>query len=95
MGLSTVNWKNGSDQFKEGTEEYYQNKLIRDYITLLIDPKSQHILHRSIDKDTKLLKDVLAEIESKRSPMDSIPCLLRPNVKMIILLVKLVLVHLH
>ena len=67
LGLSTVNWKNGSDKFKEGTEEYYQNQLIRDYITLLIDPKSQHILHRSIDKDTKLLKDVLAEIESGTS----------------------------
>ena len=64
LGLSTVNWKHGSDKFAEGTEEYYQNQLIRDYITLLIDPKSQHILHRSIDKDTKLLKDVLAEIES-------------------------------
>lgn len=67
LGLSTVNWKHGSDKFKEGTEEYYQNQLIRDYITLLIDPKSQHILHRSIDKDTKLLKDVLAEIESGTS----------------------------
>lgn len=64
LGLSTINWKHGSDKFKEGTEEYYQNQLIHDYITLLIDPKSQHILHRSIDKDTKLLKDVLAEIES-------------------------------
>lgn len=58
-------WKriHATDKFKEGTEEYYQNQLIRDYITLLIDPKSQHILHRPIDNDTKLLKDVLKEIE--------------------------------
>ena len=62
-GLSTLNYHNGSDEFAEGTEEYYQNRLIKDYITLLTDPRTQHILHRSIDNDTKLLKDVLAEIE--------------------------------
>lgn len=70
LGLSTVNWKNGSDQFKEGTEEYYQNQLIRDYITLLIDPRAQHVLHRSIDNDTKLLKDVLKEIETDQSEQE-------------------------
>ena len=62
-GLSTLNYRNGSDEFAEGTEEYYQNRLIKDYITLLTDTRTQHILHRSIDNDTKLLKDVLHEIE--------------------------------
>ncbi len=68
LGLSTVNYnKYGSDKFKEGSEEYYQNRIIRDFITLLIDKKSQHILQRSIDKDTKLLKDVLKTIETSSS----------------------------
>lgn len=68
LGLSTVNYnKHGSDKFKEGTEEYYQNRIIRDFITLLIDKKSQHILQRSIDNDTKLLKDVLKTIETASS----------------------------
>lgn len=63
-GLSTLNYHNGSSEFQEGTEEYYQNRLIKDYITLLTDPRTQHILHRSIDNDTKLLKDVLKVIET-------------------------------
>ena len=64
LGLSMLNFdKNGSSDFTEGSEKYYQNQLIKDYITLLIDPRSQHILHRPIDNDTKLLKDVLKEIE--------------------------------
>lgn len=71
LGLSTINWnvkgKKVTDEFEEGTDKYYQNKLIRYYITLLIDPYTQHILHRSIDADTKLLKDVLAEVESGSS----------------------------
>ena len=64
LGLSMLNYdKHGKSDFEEGSEKYHQNQLIKDYITLLIDPKSQHILHRPIDNDTDLLKGVLAEIE--------------------------------
>jgi hypothetical protein len=67
LGLSTINWnvKNGkaSDQFEEGSEQYYQNQIIRDFITLLIDKNTPNILHRSIDNDTKLLTDIVEELE--------------------------------
>lgn len=69
LGLSTINYKvdgknEASDQFEEGTEQYYQNRLIRDFLTLLIDYKTANILHRSIDNDTKLLTDIVKELES-------------------------------
>jgi hypothetical protein len=77
MFLSTINYniKDGkvSDEFTEGTAEYYQNKLIRDYIAMLINkgengkPRNVQQLHGAIDKDTKLLKDTLKELESKGS----------------------------
>ena len=74
LGLSTINWNvNGrsvSDRFKKGTKEAYQNQLIRDFITLLIDPKSAHILHRSIDNDTSLLTDIVEEIQPKGSDIE-------------------------
>lgn len=61
-----------TDQFKDTEDAYYQNKLIRDYIALLLDWKSYedhtqrsvNILHRSIDNDTKLLKDIIKDIEA-------------------------------
>lgn len=70
LGLSTINWKvdgknRASDEFEEGTEQYYQNRLIRDFLTLLIDPNTTNILHRSIDNDTKLLTDIVDELEGK------------------------------
>ena len=68
LGLSTINWnidgKNkASDEFEEGSEQYYQNRLIRDFITLLLDKNTINILHRSIDNDTKLLTDIVKELE--------------------------------
>ena len=60
-----------SDVFSESTSAYYQNKLIKDYLALLLDwksidekkPRTTNILHRSIDNDTKLLKDIIKDIE--------------------------------
>jgi len=60
-----------SDAFSESTSAYYQNKLIKDYLALLLDwksidekkPRTTNILHRSIDNDTKLLKDIIKDIE--------------------------------
>jgi len=71
LGLSTINWKvekgKATDRFEEGSEEYYQNQLIRDFITMLIDKDTVNILHRSIDNDTKLLTDIVKELESSSS----------------------------
>lgn len=64
LGLSWINYnKQGTTEFEEGTAEYYQNELLKGYLTLLTDKDTQQILHRSIDNDTKLLKDILEEIE--------------------------------
>ena len=70
LGLSTINWQvdsknKASDEFEESTEKYYQNRLIRDFLTLLIDKKTANILHRSIDNDTKLLTDIVEQLEGK------------------------------
>lgn len=74
LGLSWLNYqrKDGvlTSDFEEGTEKYYQNQIIKDYITLLTDPKTAHILYRSIDKDTKLLKDIVKEIEYKQQDIE-------------------------
>lgn len=75
LGLSTINWKvdgknRASDEFEEGTEQYYQNRLIRDFLTLLIDPNTTNILHRSIDNDTKLLTDIVDELEGKSTSIE-------------------------
>ena len=43
--------------------KYYQNQLIKYYLTLLLDKSTGNILHRSIDNDTSLLLDVLNDIE--------------------------------
>ena len=66
--------KNGkaNTSFKEGSHEYYANRLLSDYIALLKDSKSEneqnvnrtaHSNHASIDGDTKLLKDIIKDIE--------------------------------
>ena len=60
-----------TDQFEENSSEYYQNKLLRNYLAILMDkdengvPRSTNILHRPIDNDTDLLKNVLKKIEAK------------------------------
>lgn len=46
----------------------YQNQLINDYITVLKDEEGIHIAQRSIDNDTDLLTDVLADIEEGNEP---------------------------
>ena len=61
-----------TEEFKEKENDYYSNKLIRDYLTLLLDWKSPtdhesrtfNFLHRSIDNDTQLLKDIVKDLES-------------------------------
>lgn len=61
-----------SDEFDEKNNIHYQNKLIRDYIALLLDWKSPgnsesrstNIKHRSIDNDTELLKQIIRDLES-------------------------------
>jgi hypothetical protein len=59
--LNYHNTKNGdiSDVYDEGTEKYYQNKIVDAYLALLTDradknskPRSFISLHRSIDNDT-------------------------------------------
>lgn len=57
--------------WKEGTEQYYANKLIFDQIALLKDSKSfnnletrsMHYGDASIDGDTKLLTDIVDDLE--------------------------------
>lgn len=69
--LNYYNTKNGdiSDVYDEGTEKYYQNKIVDAYLALLTDradknskPRSFISLHRSIDNDTQLAFDALDEI---------------------------------
>ena len=63
-----------SDQFKESSSAYYQNKLLKDYLTVLLDwtshtdkrQRTTNILHRSIDNDTKLLKDIIKDVEENK-----------------------------
>jgi len=45
-------------KFEEGSEEYYENDLLNLFRLLLTDiDNSVHILYRSIDDDTALMKD--------------------------------------
>lgn len=69
--LNYYNTKNGdiSNVYDEGTEKYYQNKIVDAYLALLTDradknskPRSFISLHRSIDNDTQLALDALDEI---------------------------------
>ena len=69
--LNYHNRKDGgvSDIYDEGTEKYYQNKIVDAYLALLTDradenskPRSFISLHRSIDNDTQLAFDALNEI---------------------------------
>lgn len=69
--LNYHNRKDGgvSDVYDDGTEKYYQNKIVDAYLALLTDrtdenskPRSFISLHRSIDNDTQLAFDALNEI---------------------------------
>ena len=63
-----------SNDFKESNPAYYQNKLLKDYLAILLDwtshtdkrQRTTNILHRSIDNDTKLLKDIIKDIEKNK-----------------------------
>ena len=57
-------WINDESEFTE--EQNLQNELIRNYVSILRDSNGVHIAHRSIDNDTELLKDVLADLEAGR-----------------------------
>lgn len=57
-------WINDESEFTR--EQNLQNELIRNYVSILRDDNGVHIAHRSIDNDTDLLKDVLADIEEGR-----------------------------
>lgn len=61
-----------TSSFEEGTHEYYANRLLNNYIALLKDAGSQekeginrtaNQNHASIDGDTKLLKDIVKDLE--------------------------------
>lgn len=61
-----------TSSFEEGTHEYYANRLLNNYIALLKDTGSQdkeginrtaNQNHASIDGDTKLLKDIVKDLE--------------------------------
>lgn len=43
---------------------------MRDFLTLLIDPRTINILHRSIDNDTKLLTDLVKELSQKSDKIE-------------------------
>lgn len=69
--------KNGkaTSQFKKGTQEFYSNRLINNYIALLKDTGSQesenknrtaHSNHASIDGDTKQIKDIVKDLEESK-----------------------------
>jgi len=72
-----------SDSFEDGSNEFYQNRLLDDYIALLCDTvenedgtkttRSMHMLHASIDNDTSLLDDVIHDLEqsSIKKPLHS------------------------
>lgn len=63
--------KNGNmtAEYEEGTKEYYANDLLKNYLALLCDAgkngenRTAHLQHASIDGDTKLLTDILDDIE--------------------------------
>jgi len=59
--------KNGTREFKEGSEDYLKNNLLDYYFALLKDSGTEvngryiHMLHRSIDNDTSLITKILKE----------------------------------
>ena len=63
-------WVNDESEFTR--EQNLQNELIRNYISILRDDNGVHIAHRSIDNDTELLKDVLADIEEGREAQSEV-----------------------
>lgn len=76
MFLSMLNYKVTKGKardydFLSSESEYHENRLLKDYIAMLLNkdengiPRNVQQLHGSIDKDTKLLTDTLDELESE------------------------------
>lgn len=63
-----VEGNKASTKFEEGSEQYLQNKLLQNYMTLLKDnDNSIQIAMRSIDNDTDLVESIAAQFESAGS----------------------------
>lgn len=70
-----------TDKYEEGSSEQLQNRLFDDYVALLTDmvedkngkktSRSMHMLHASIDGDTRLITDISKDFESglKKNPL--------------------------
>lgn len=57
-----------SREFDKGTKQYYQNKLLENYMTLLKDNENSiQIAMRSIDNDTELVESIANQFESAGS----------------------------
>lgn len=63
-----VNDSKATREFPKGTKQYYQNKLLENYITLLKDnDNSIQIAMRSIDNDTDLVQNIANQFDSAGS----------------------------
>lgn len=63
-----VKGNKASIDFDKGTKQYYQNKLLENYMTLLKDNENSiQIAMRSIDNDTELVESIANQFESAGS----------------------------
>lgn len=63
-----VNDSKATREFPKGTKQYYQNKLLENYMTLLKDnDNSIQIAMRSIDNDTDLVQNIANQFDSAGS----------------------------
>lgn len=63
-----VNGGKATREFPKGTKQYYQNKLLENYMTLLKDnDNSIQIAMRSIDNDTDLVQNIANQFDSAGS----------------------------
>lgn len=63
-----VNDGKATGEFPKGTKQYYQNKLLENYMTLLKDnDNSIQIAMRSIDNDTDLVQNIANQFDSAGS----------------------------
>lgn len=63
-----VNDGKATREFSKGTKQYYQNKLLENYMTLLKDnDNSIQIAMRSIDNDTDLVQNIANQFDSAGS----------------------------
>lgn len=63
-----VKYSKATREFPKGTKQYYQNKLLENYMTLLKDnDNSIQIAMRSIDNDTDLVQNIANQFDSAGS----------------------------